>query len=322
MGQTKKTLTILVPAYNVSEFIEYGLDELTKDNSLLSQLEILVVNDGSTDDTKIKVDRYCKQYPESVLIIDKVNAGHGSTINVGLKRAKGAFFKVMDGDDWLDWKGLKGLVCFINEVQETPDIIINPYEKIWDYGKKKRVTFDGITTGKMVGFAELNENKYTLALPAITFKTAILQDKKIPLIDERCSYDDMEYTLYPVPFISKMVFLREVVYKYRQGVSGQSMNPSQMRKRVTMHSFIIDRLIEYYETNKTLFDTEQERYYLQELIDTIGTNFRIRSRNGMNRNQIQSFFKKYERYPLEKTRSKRFKIASINPFLGYIANRL
>ena len=57
------------------------------------------VNDGSNDGTELKAQKYVRKYPDSYQIINKVNGGHGSTINIGSKVARGKYFKIIDADD-------------------------------------------------------------------------------------------------------------------------------------------------------------------------------------------------------------------------------
>ena len=112
-----KALTIIIPAYNVSQYIEQGLDSLISDMNILPLLDIIVVNDGSNDDTLSKTYTYCKRFKESISVIDKANGGHGSVINVGIKAAKGKYIKVLDGDDWVKQEGLKELVEYIKKTE-------------------------------------------------------------------------------------------------------------------------------------------------------------------------------------------------------------
>ena len=107
-----KALTVIIPAYNVSRYIAQGMDSLLEEPSILPYLDIIVVNDGSTDDTLDKASKYANMFPESVSVINKENGGHGSGINVGIRAAKGKYFKVLDGDDWVRTDGLKELVNY------------------------------------------------------------------------------------------------------------------------------------------------------------------------------------------------------------------
>ncbi len=159
-----KSLTVIIPAYNVSQYIAQGLTSLLTEVSILPYLDIIIVNDGSTDDTLEKANEYVSKYPESVRVIDKKNGGHGSGINVGIKAARGQYLKVLDGDDWVKPDGLKELVSYILESKDAPDVIINPYEKVWEDGKRKTISFKKIEAGVLVGFNEIVKKSLIISM--------------------------------------------------------------------------------------------------------------------------------------------------------------
>ena len=105
----EKILTITVPAYNVERFLDQTLASFA-DERVLDLLEVLIVDDGSKDHTAEITKRYEEKYPQTFRLISKENGGHGSTINRGIREAAGRYFKVVDGDDWVDTDGLCELV--------------------------------------------------------------------------------------------------------------------------------------------------------------------------------------------------------------------
>ena len=107
----EKVLTVVVPAYNAEVFLENCLDSLCLPD-LLDLLEVIVVDDGSTDRTGSLADGYQARFPRTVRVIHKENGGHGSGINCGIKAASGRYFKVVDADDWVEAEGLRNLVRF------------------------------------------------------------------------------------------------------------------------------------------------------------------------------------------------------------------
>ena len=128
-----KLLTISIAAYNVEKTIEKCLDSFLPCRHL-SDLEILVINDGSTDHTAEIVSGYEKRYP-GIYLINKENGGHGSTINKSLSLSTGKFYKVIDGDDWVDSVELDKL-CDCLESTEA-ELVINDYMEVYPNYKRR-----------------------------------------------------------------------------------------------------------------------------------------------------------------------------------------
>ena len=94
-----KYLTFVVPCFNSQDYMERCI------NSLLvggTDVEVIIIDDGSTDNTGKIANYYKNNFPEIVKVVHKRNAGHGSGINKGLEIAAGKYFKVVDSDDWID----------------------------------------------------------------------------------------------------------------------------------------------------------------------------------------------------------------------------
>ena len=91
-----KLLTVTVPCYNSQDYMENCI------NSLLTgrdRVEIIIIDDGSRDNTGAIADAYAEKYPDIVRVIHQENGGHGEGINQGLRHAAGTYFKVVDSDD-------------------------------------------------------------------------------------------------------------------------------------------------------------------------------------------------------------------------------
>ena len=104
-----KTLTIIIPSYNTSTFIDASMRTMLE-NRNIDNLEIIIVDDGSKDNTAELARAYVEKYPQNVRLISKANGGHGSAINVGVQEATGKYFKVIDGDDYVDTEELAQLI--------------------------------------------------------------------------------------------------------------------------------------------------------------------------------------------------------------------
>lgn len=132
----KKYITFTVPCYNSASYMKRCIDSLL---AVKDYVEILIIDDGSTDDTPKIADQYAKLYPETVKAVHKANGGHGSGVNMGLSLACGQYFKVVDSDDWLDTASLQKVLFRIMhwEKQGTyADMIVSNY--VYDHLNENR----------------------------------------------------------------------------------------------------------------------------------------------------------------------------------------
>ena len=122
-----KLLSVAVPCYNSQDYMEKCI------NSILvggEDVEILIVDDGSTDKTAEIADKYERDYPEIVRAIHKENGGHGDAVNTGYRNATGKYFKVCDSDDWLDVKACELLVNKAESDNATVRVKMIDFDKI------------------------------------------------------------------------------------------------------------------------------------------------------------------------------------------------
>lgn len=115
---SSKLLSIVIPTYNMEEWLPRCLDSLANNVSILSDLEILVVNDGSKDRSLEIAQEYASKYPGIIIAIDKPNGNYGSCVNRGLQESTGKYFRILDADDWVDTDGLVSLI----ELAKTIDV--------------------------------------------------------------------------------------------------------------------------------------------------------------------------------------------------------
>ena len=128
-----KVLTLVIPVYNTEKYVKRCLDSILIED-VLEDIEVITVNDGSKDGSVEILRRYEKMYPNSVVVIDKENGGHGSTVNAGLEKATGKYFRVIDSDDWVN---SHDFVTFVNKLKnEDADLVVTNYRKELEYYNK------------------------------------------------------------------------------------------------------------------------------------------------------------------------------------------
>ena len=133
-----KLLSIAVPCFNSQNYMRHCVDTLLTGGD---EVEILIVNDGSKDDTAAIADEYERLYPGIVRAVHQENGGHGAAVMAGLKNAQGRYFKVVDSDDWVDEEAFAKILCalrgFVHGGQEVDLVVSNfVYDKVGARHKK------------------------------------------------------------------------------------------------------------------------------------------------------------------------------------------
>lgn len=236
-----KVLSIAIPAYQVEKYIVQCVKSMTGIQGR-ERLDILIIDDGSTDRTKDLAEKLAGRYPECVRAIHQENRGHGGAINTGIQEAKGRYFKVVDGDDWVNAKALEGLMDCLEKAEE--DVVFHDYAEVYQKnGKKKRFSFS-VPAYKTFHIKELEKMGF-LAMHSFVYKTKLLQDMPLK-IDEHCYYVDLEYSLCPLWWAKDFCYVPFPVYRYRLEREGQSVSPEGFRKHVKDHERVLFTLVDFY----------------------------------------------------------------------------
>ena len=238
----QKILSVSIASYNVEKYIRKALDSCCVPE-IMDRLEVLVVNDGSTDGTLGIAREYESAYPGTFRVIDKKNGGYGSTVNASIRAATGKYFRLLDGDDWFDRDGLTGLIKELEEAEE--DMVIAQFKRVFeeDGHEELRDEAEDIHE-KVVRFDALGEHEW-FTMHAIVYRTQILQDNGVRLT-EHCFYTDQEYDLLPLPWVDTVRIFPQVVYCYRIGRGEQSISPEGLEKHYNDQTIVLKRLYTVY----------------------------------------------------------------------------
>lgn len=255
----KKLLTVSVAAYNVAEYLDKLMHSLI-DSQMMEQLEILIVDDGSKDNTAEKALYYQKKYLESVRLISKENGGHGSTINRGIREATGKYFRVLDGDDWVHPGHLKALMEKMEDIDA--DLILSEYCECYEDGTTRVVSdYTLLEDGRYYDFDELQKRVEWMRLHTAIFRTELLQEHCITL-DEHCFYVDTEFMMFPIPYVEKVYFSKNYIYCYRLGLPGQSVSKNGRMKHISDGETVTKSLLAYYARFKPLLMESKRNYFI------------------------------------------------------------
>ncbi|MDR3704387.1 MAG: glycosyltransferase [Paludibacteraceae bacterium] len=211
-------LSIILPCYNVEEYIAECLDSLYNQDISETEYEIICVNDCSPDGTRKVISNYQKSHQNLILIDHEKNLKQGGARNTGLKKAIGEYIWFVDPDDYIKPNVLKQLLdhCRINQL----DILQFNYEKVTTTGlfvsKQKNVSNSIVLTGIDLVLA-LGDDflyNYTLSVCSRIVSLKFLKEKKIVFI-ENTIFEDLEFSLRALLFSKRIQCVEESFYCYR-----------------------------------------------------------------------------------------------------------
>lgn len=255
-----KILTIAIPAYNIETYIDRAVSGLLACNHLPS-IDVIVINDGSTDSTLQRALVYAEHYPGSVRVIDKPNGHYGSAVNAAIEEAKGAYFKILDGDDEYYPDGLDELVSFLSS-SDQPDMVLTDYEIEYEKTGKAVCYRQELVPRKTVPFE--SADLHPCAMHAMAIKTALLRamDERL---DEGVSFTDVEFVLYPVRDLSTVAYCDTLVYSYKIGREGQSVDISCIDRNMPSHELVLRHCIDWYERNSEKMTSARKEYAAERI---------------------------------------------------------
>lgn len=225
-----KILSISVAAYNVEKYLTKLFEILKISNKVNEKIEIIIVNDGSTDNTLDVANKFKMQYPDSIVIVDKKNGGYGSTINSSITIAKGRYFKILDGDDWFNKNNIEDFLDFL-EKQEV-DLVISPYEMHYESNNEIALMDEHVN-----GFLTS-----PLLMHEICIKTSAFRESKLR-ISEKCFYTDTEFAIICMLLAKNFAKYSRPIYCYRIGREGQSISFESRKKHCADSEKVVFRCI-------------------------------------------------------------------------------
>lgn len=217
----EKLLTIIIPTYNMEKYLPKCLDSLIIEKHLMSQLDIIVVNDGSKDSSSEIAHTYEKHFPDSITVIDKQNGNYGSCINAGLKIAKGKYIRVLDSDDSYDNKNFQ---LFVEQLKNMDvDLVVTNFIKVDEDGKILHTEKYNLGNWERKTLDDYSGN--TIAMHAITYNRKVFNGLDYHQT-EGISYSDNEWMIIPMVNVHSILYIDIDVYKYLIGREGQTVEYS------------------------------------------------------------------------------------------------
>lgn len=247
-------VSVIVPFYNVEKYIEKCLNSLV--NQTLEEIEIILINDGSQDNSKEKVKGFEKRYPNKIKYYEKANGGLGDARNFGIKYATGEYIAFLDSDDFVEPTMYEEM--YKKAKQKKADMVECDFW--WEYPNKKKedigTTYSNqkemLYKSRVVAWNKLIRRKIYVKHPEARFSVGL-------------RYEDIEGFYKILPYIKKVAFVRKCFIHYiqRQGSISNTQN-----KRNEEIFTVLENVVDYYRKNNLYdyFEEELEYVYARYLL--------------------------------------------------------
>lgn len=258
----EKILSIVIPTYNMQDYLRRCLDSLIVPEEQMKQLEVLVVNDGSKDNSSAIAHEYQDKYPGTFRVIDKENGNYGSCVNRGLKEATGKYIKILDADDWFDTTGFALLIKDLDSIDV--DLILTDYDVInmAENCENQRISFPKLNKHNVY---DVDKSDVLSVIAGFQMHSAVYSVDLLRKMNykqtEGISYTDQEWIYYPLYKVQTVVYLDYVVYHYMVGREGQTMDPKVLKKSIP-HTLQGTKTMLYYyvHCNKNKLSDARRKY--------------------------------------------------------------
>lgn len=310
-----KLLSIAVPSYNSQDYLKKCIDSLVPGGS---DVEIIIVDDGSTDRTAEIAREYVELYPDRVRLEQKPNGGHGSAVNRGLEVATGRYFKVVDSDDWFDADAYQKILEVLREQPNDDsalDLVIANYVYEYTYNNSTNViSYRNVfpTNRRFVW----NEMRFFRVSQFLLMHSMIYRADRLRLcnlkLPEHTFYVDNIVAFQPLPLIRSIQYVDVDLYRYFIGRPDQSVNMDNMIKRIDQQLRVTRIMLHMYHLRRDIVNRQLRRYmyrYLSMMV-SIAVIHLILSNTDENLKKIDALWQEIKDYDAHTYRTLKFNIVN------------
>jgi glycosyltransferase involved in cell wall biosynthesis len=247
-----------------------------------ASIEIILVDDGSTDETPTLCDEFASSGDSPnicIYALHQANAGHGGAINTALGNAHGLYFKVIDSDDWLDTASLEKVLERLMELtaegsDKAPDLFIANYvyEHIEDK-KQKPINYRNIfPSDRLITWKETRPflpDQYLL-MHSVIYRTSLLHDMDFNL-PVHTFYVDNIFVYLPLPHVTSIYYMDTDLYHYTIGREGQSVNQEVMLRRIDQQLLVTRIMLDNVDLDKLKTENPRLSAYMRAYIAMMTT---------------------------------------------------
>ena len=240
-------VSVIVPVYNVEKYLDRCLDSLV--NQTLQEIEIIVINDSTPDQSQIIIDKYMNLYPNKVFSYIKPNGGLSDARNYGMSKMKGDYFGFVDGDDYVEYSMFEKL--YERATQEEADVTTCDF--YWTYPNRLQRETDGPYTNERELLTKMMPTVWNKLYKKSWFDSL---DIKFPV---GLRYEDSSFSIRLAPFIRKLAYVNEplVYYVQRQDSITYTQN-SKVGDMLT----VFNDIFEFYQKHNLYHQYQSELEYL------------------------------------------------------------
>ena len=235
-------VSIIVPVYNVEKYITKSLESLV--NQTLEDIEIIIVNDGTKDNSMKIVREFAIKNPKKIVCLEKQNGGLSDARNYGIPYAKGEYIAFLDSDDYVELDMYEKMYKLAKK--ENSDMVECDF--YWEYPNKTKIDIGEIYTNQK----EMLEKIRVVAWNKL-IKREILEKSQIAFpVGYR--YEDTEFTYKLVPYLKKVSFLKKPCVHYIQREGSISNSQDERTKEICD---ILENVIQFYQ-EKGIYEQYKE----------------------------------------------------------------
>ncbi len=263
----EKILTVVIPCYNSAKYMHKAIESAVKGGT---DVEVIIIDDGSTDDTAMRGCELADKYPAIVKFVQQPNGGHGDAVMRGVIEASGTYLYVLDSDDTLRTEPLKEVIAKLRSAAKEGTLydlaVVNYiYDKIGDkpyvvkynnvFEKDRLVTWEDSKPFKLGQY---------ITMHSAIFRTELLRECGLTL-PKHTFYVDNLFVYYPLPYTEKIIYFDANLYDYLIGRPGQSVSEEKLMQQVEQQVAITKRMLEMHELDDVSCP-ELRKYMSQYLV--------------------------------------------------------
>ena len=240
-------VSVIVPVYNVEKYLEKCLNSLV--NQTLENIEIIIVNDGTKDNSEEIIKKFIEKYPQKIVYLKKENGGLSDARNFGIPYAKGEYIAFLDSDDYVE----KDIYKEMYELAKKENSDMVECDFLWEYPDKTREDIGQVYNGKK----EMLEKVRVVAWNKL-IRRSILEKTQIQF-PKGLRYEDVEFTYKLIPYLNKVSFLKKPYIHYIQRENSISNSQNERTKEIFT---VLDNVIDYYKENNYYDEYKDELEYI------------------------------------------------------------